>query len=121
LIDGGVVVAGGSDHMIRFDSRKAINPYHPFFGMWMAITRKGADGAVLTPAQRITRMEALKLWTINGAFTSFEEKVKGSIEPGKLADFVVISKAYLTCPEDEIKDIEAVLTVVDGRAVFGKL
>jgi len=121
MIDGGILVAGGSDHMIRFDSRNAINPYHPFFGMWMAITRKGSDGSVLTPAQRITRMEALEMWSINGAWLSFEEKLKGSIEPGKLADFVVITKDYLNCPEDEIKDIEPLLTVVDGKTVFGKL
>ncbi len=118
LLDEGVMVAGGSDHMIRFDSREAINPYHPFFGMWMAVTRRTADGSVLNPEQRIRREEALRLWTLNAAYLSFEENIKGSIEPGKLADFVVISKDFLTCPEDEIKDIEALLTVVDGREVY---
>jgi predicted amidohydrolase YtcJ len=118
MLDEGIIVAGGSDHMIRFDARKAINPYHPFFGMWMAITRRTADGSVLNPEQRITRLEALRLWTLNAAYLSFEENLKGSIEPGKLADFVVISKDYLECPEDEIKDIEALLTVVDGREVY---
>lgn len=118
LLDEGIIVAGGSDHMIRFDSHHAINPYHPFFGMWMAITRRTVDGSVLGPEQRISREEALRLWTLNAAYLSFEENIKGSIEPGKLADFVVISKDYLTCPEDAIKDIEAVLTVVDGREVY---
>jgi predicted amidohydrolase YtcJ len=118
LIDAGIVVAGGSDHMIKFDSRDAINPYHPFYGMWMAITRKTVDGAVLGPEQRVTRDEALRMWTVSGAYDSFDEAVKGSIEPGKLADFVVISKDYLTCPEDEIKDIEALMTVVDGKVVY---
>ncbi len=118
LLDEGLIVAGGSDHMIRFDAREAINPYHPFFGMWMAITRRTADGSVLNPEQRIRREEALWLWTLNAAYLSFEETIKGSIEPGKLADFVVISKDFLTCPEDEIKDIEALLTVVDGREVY---
>lgn len=117
LFDEGVIVAGGSDHMIRFDSRNAINPYHPFFGMWMTITRRAADGSVLNPEQCIRREEALKMWTLNAAYLSFEEKIKGSIEPGKLADFVVISKDYLTCPVDEIKDIEALETVVDGKVV----
>jgi predicted amidohydrolase YtcJ len=118
IIDAGLTAVGGSDHMIRFDSRAAINPYHPFYGMWMAITRKTTSGAVLNPEQRISREEALRMWTINGAYGMFEEKVKGSIETGKLADFVVISKDYLTCPEDEIRNIEALETVVDGKVVW---
>jgi predicted amidohydrolase YtcJ len=118
LVDAGLVVAGGSDHMIRFHPHEAINPFHPFYGMWMAITRKTAGGAVVNPEQRVTREEALRMWTINGAYNSFEETRKGSIEPGKLADFVVISKDYLTCPVDEIKDIEALRTVVDGKVVY---
>jgi predicted amidohydrolase YtcJ len=121
LIDSGLVVVGGSDHMIKFDPRESLNPYHPFFGMWMAITRKTVDGQVVNPEQRITREEALRLWTINGAYNSFEEKIKGSIEPGKLADMIVISKDYLTCPEDEIKDIEVLMTMVDGKVVYGGL
>lgn len=118
LFDKGIVVAGGSDHMIRFDSRHAINPYNPFFGMWMAITRKTVSGAVQGAEQTITRDQALRMWTLNGAYLSFEENSKGSIEPGKLADLVVISKDYLHCPVDEIRDIEALLTVVDGRVVY---
>lgn len=118
MIAAGLVVAGGSDHMIRFDARNAINPYHPFFGMWMAITRRTTDGAVLGPGETVTREQALRMWTLNGAWLSFEEKTKGSIEPGKLADLVVVSKDYLHCPVDDIKDIEALLTVVGGREVF---
>ena len=121
LFDAGVIVAGGSDHMLGFDARQAINPYHPFFGMWMSVTRQGADGIVLEPEQRISRNEALRMWTINAAYLSFDEKVKGSIEPGKLADFVVISKDFISCPEDEIKDIEALRTVVDGKIVYDRL
>jgi predicted amidohydrolase YtcJ len=119
LLDAGIVVAGGSDHMIRFDSRKAINPYNPFFEMWMAITRRTIDGATFHPEQAVTRLEALRMWTLNGAYLSFEERSKGSIEPGKLADMVVISKDFLACPVDEIKDIEALVTVVDGKVVYG--
>lgn len=118
LLDAGVVVAGGSDHMLRFDPRQSINPYHPFFGIWMAITRQTVDGTVLNPEQRIDRREALRMWTLNAAYLSFEEKTKGSIEPGKFADLVVISKDFLACPVDEIKDIETLLTVVDGKVVF---
>jgi predicted amidohydrolase YtcJ len=104
--------------MIRFDSRTAINPYNPFFGMWVAITRKTTDGSVLGPEQTITREQALRMWTINGAYLSFEEASKGSIEAGKLADMVVISKDILRCPVDEIRDIEALLTMVDGKVVY---
>jgi predicted amidohydrolase YtcJ len=118
LLNAGVVVAGGSDHMIRFDSRTAINPYNPFFGMWMAITRKGVDGSVIGPEQTVTREQALRMWTLNGAWMTFDEKTKGSIEPGKVADLVVISKDFLTCPVDEIKDIDALLTVVGGKVVY---
>jgi predicted amidohydrolase YtcJ len=119
MFNAGIVVAGGSDHMIRFDSRKAINPYNPFFEMWMAITRRTVDGAIFHPEQAVTRMEALRMWTLNGAYLSFEERSKGSIEPGKLADMVVISKDFLACPVDQIKDIEALTTIVDGRVVYG--
>ncbi len=121
LIDAGIVVVGGSDHMIRLDARDALNPYHPFFGMWMAVTRRTVDGRVLNPEQRVTREEALRMWTINGAYGTFEEQTKGSIEPGKLADMVVISKDYLTCPEDEIKQIDALATIVGGKVVYGRL
>ncbi len=116
--DAGVVVAGGSDHMIKFDSKSAINPYHPFFGMWMVITRETSDGTVFNPEERITREQALRMWTLNPAYNSFEEEVKGSIEPGKFADLTIISKDYLTCPEDEIKDIEALVTIVGGKVVY---
>ena len=118
LFQAGVVVAGGSDHMIRFDDRNAINPFNPFFGMWMAITRKTTDGATLGAEQTITREQALRMWTLNGAWLSFEEKSKGSIEPGKLADMVVISKDFLHCPVDEIKDTNALMTIVGGRVVY---
>jgi predicted amidohydrolase YtcJ len=120
LLDAGLVVAGGSDHMVRLDPRQATNPYHPFLGMWIAVTRQTHKGTVLVPEERITRLEALRMWTLNAAWMTFEEERKGSIEPGKLADFVVISKDLLTCPEAAIKDIEAVLTVVDGREVYRK-
>jgi len=121
LFDAGIVVGGGSDHMVRIDPRQATNPYQPFLGMWIAVTRKMVDGAVLNPEQRITRMEALKMWTWNSAYLMFAEKDQGSIEPGKLADLAVITKNYATCPEDEIKDIEALQTVVGGKIVYDRL
>jgi predicted amidohydrolase YtcJ len=118
FFDAGVVVAGGSDHMVRLDPRLSTNPYHPFFGMWMAITRKTVDGSVINPEQRLNREQALRMWTTNAAYLSFDERNKGSIEPGKLADLIVVAKDFLECPEDEIKDIEPLLTVVDGKVVY---
>ena len=87
----------------------------------MSITRRTADGATLEAKQGVTREEALRMWTWNAAFLSFDEDKKGSIEPGKLADFTVITKDYLTCPVDEIRDIEATATVVGGRVVYGRM
>ena len=118
LFDAGIVVAGGSDHMVKFDSREAINPYNPFFGMWMAVTRRAADGAVYNPEQKITREQALSMWTLNAAYLSFDEDVKGSLEPGKYADFAVIDRDILTCPEDEIRAIEVLETVLGGETAY---
>lgn len=117
-LDAGVLPAGGSDHMIGHDKNKAVNPYNPFLGMWTAVTRKTNRGRVLHPEERITREEALKMYTIWAAYRQFAEKAKGSIEPGKLADIIVIDRDYLTCPEDEIGRIEPVMVVLDGKVVF---
>jgi predicted amidohydrolase YtcJ len=84
----------------------------------MAITRRMIDGNVLNPEQRISRFDALKMWTLNNAYLMFAEKDSGSIGPGKLADMVIISKDFATCPEDDMKSIEALKTVVGGRVVF---
>ena len=70
------------------------------------------------PEEKITRAEALKTHTIWGAYMEFTEKAKGSLEAGKLADLVVIDRDYLTCPEDQIKDIEPVMVVVDGKVAW---
>ncbi|MBM3748282.1 MAG: amidohydrolase family protein, partial [Acidobacteria bacterium] len=77
-------------------------------------------GKVLHPAERITRGEALKTYTIWAAHRQFSEQHKGSLETGKLADLVVIDRDYMTCPEDQIKDIEPVMVVLDGKIVHQK-
>jgi hypothetical protein len=118
MLEMGIVTAGGSDHMIRFDSRDSINPYNPFWGMWMAITRQTSDGSVFLPEQRITREQALRMWTLNAAWLTFEENQKGTLEPGKLADLVVIGDDFLACPVDRIKDLQARITLVGGKEVF---
>jgi predicted amidohydrolase YtcJ len=86
--------------------------------MWTSVTRKTIRGAVLHPEERITREEALKTYTIWGAYRQFSEKSKGSIEAGKLADLVVIDRDYLKCSDDEIAKIQPMITVLDGSIVF---
>lgn len=119
IFDSGVVVGGGSDHMQRIGSLRSVNPYNPFLGMWIAVTRqpRRMDGP-LRPEQRLTRAEALRLYTINNAFLTFEEAQKGSLEPGKLADFVILNQDLLECPEDAMKDITVAATYVGGKRVF---
>lgn len=120
-LDAGILLSGGSDHMIGHDKNHAVNPYNPFLNMWTAVARKTITGEVLHPEQRITREEALRMHTIWPAYFQFEEKAKGSLEPGKLADLVVIDRDYLTCPEDEIRQIEPLATMVEGKVVAGAL
>ncbi len=117
-LDAGIVVAAGSDHMIGHDKNRAVNPYNPFFSMWIEIARRTSHGDVLVPEEKITRAEALKTHTIWAAYLQFSEKQKGSIETGKLADLVVIDRDFLTCPEDQIKSIEPVMTILDGKIVY---
>jgi predicted amidohydrolase YtcJ len=117
-LNAGVKIAGGSDHMIRWDKNHAINPYNPFLSMWTAVTRKTDRGEVLYPEECITREEALKMHTTWAAYLQFSEKAKGSIETGKLADMVVIDRDYLTCPVEEIKDIEPLATIIGGKMAY---
>jgi predicted amidohydrolase YtcJ len=118
LVDAGVMFAGGTDHMTGWDKNTAVNAYNPFLGMWIAITRKTMQGEVLHPEQRLTRQEALKMYTIWSAYMHHSEKERGSIEAGKLADMVVIDRDYLTCPEDQIRQIEPVMTILEGRIAY---
>jgi predicted amidohydrolase YtcJ len=118
LAKAGVLFAGGSDHMIGWDKNNAINAYNPFLGMYAAITRKTSQGVVLTPEEKLTREQALRMYSNWGALLNHAEKERGSVESGRLADLVVIDRDYLTCPEEQIKDIQAMLTIVEGRIVY---
>jgi predicted amidohydrolase YtcJ len=116
--NAGIVLAGGSDHMIGFNKDTAINAYNPFLSMWITVTRRMSNGAVLYPEERLTRQEALEMYTTWPAYMQFNEHNRGSIEAGKLADMVVIDRDYLTCPEDQIKDIQPVMTIVNGQIAY---
>lgn len=119
LYEHGVTVGGGSDHMQKVGSLRAVNPYNPWLGMWIALTRLPRGGnEPLHPEQVITREQALRLYTINNAFLMFDEANRGSLEPGKLADFILLDRDYLTCPVDEIQDIQVQQTWLGGRQVF---
>jgi hypothetical protein len=106
LIDKGVRVAGGSDC-------PADSTMSPLWGIQSAVTRHG-----FAPAERTTTREALSLYTINSAFASFEEKSRGTIEVGKLADLVVLSDDPLTASPDQLSDIKVEMTLVDGKVVY---
>ena len=119
LFEQGVIVGGGSDHMQKFGSIRSINPYNPFLGMWITLTRQPRWAErPLHPEQVISREQALRLYTTNNAFVMFAEKEKGSIEVGKLADFIVLDRDYMTCPIDEVADINVRQTFVAGKQVF---
>jgi predicted amidohydrolase YtcJ len=118
LLDAGVVVNGGSDHMVKWDADASINPYNPFLAMWTIVTRTTERNSVIMPGEAITREEALSMYTINNAYATFEESIKGSIEPGKLADLAILSDDLLDCPVDRIREIESEITMVGGKIVY---
>src|SRR5690606_34636603 len=110
FIDAGVVVTNGTD--------APVEDVDPLASFYASVARRTADGPVFTPAPKMTRMEALESYTINNAYAAFEEEIKGSITPGKLADIVVLSKDIMTIPEEEILTTEVVYTIVGGEVLY---
>jgi predicted amidohydrolase YtcJ len=110
----GIMFAGGSDGPISYHAE-------PLVEIYGEVTRGTGWGGKLGPNQGIGRADAIRSVTINGAFTTFEEKAKGSIEPGKYADFVVLSGDILTVPAEKIRDLKVLATVLGGRTVYGSL
>jgi len=121
-LEAGVRVAGGSDHMIGFDKNTAVNPYNPFFQMWMAVTRERANAAPLyAEEEAISREDALRMHTVWAAEMQHAEHERGSIEVGKLADLVVIDEDFLAMPAEKIRDIEPHMTILEGQVVYRRL
>jgi len=113
FLNNGVKIAGGSDAPVESEN--------PFFGIYAAITRqdqKGWPEGGWHPEQRLTREEALKLFTIDAAFAAFEEDIKGSLKEGKLADMVIIDQDIMSIPASEIFKIKPVMTIVGGKIVY---
>ncbi|MGZ6124139.1 MAG: amidohydrolase [Myxococcales bacterium] len=106
LIDAGAVVTDGTDTPVE-----DVDPIPSFYG---AVSRRTKDGTVFVPEQRVSREEALRAYTLNNAYAAFEEKEKGSLSPGKLADIAVLSRDILTVPEEEIPSARVDLTVLGG-------
>lgn len=113
LLDNNARVAFGSDWFVA--------PPTPLEGIYAAVTRRTLDGAHpggWVPEQKITVEEALRAYTAGGAFASYEERDKGTLEPGKLADFVIIDRDLTTIPPETIREARVMLTVVGGQVVF---
>lgn len=113
FIDAGVKVCFGSDWSVA--------PLDPIMGIYAAVTRRTLDekrpeGWI--PEQKLTVEEAIKCYTINNAYASFEENIKGSIEPGKLADLVVLNGDILTMDPAKIRDVRVDMTVFDGNVIY---
>jgi len=110
LMKSGAIIANGTDVPVE-----RINPMASFYA---SVSRKTHDGSVFFPEQRMSRAEALKSYTWNGAFAAREESLKGSITVGKLADITVLSRDIMTVPEDEIPSTIAVYTIVGGKVAY---
>ena len=110
LLEAGVTVAGSSD--------APVTDYRPLFGIEQAMTRATMSGDVCGPGERVDLNTAIRMHTINGAYASFEEDRKGSIEVGKLADLTMLSADLRSLPPDEMRDLPVAATLVQGRVVY---
>ncbi len=110
LLDLGTIICNGTDSPVE-----DVDPIPNFYA---TVTRKTKDGTAFYPEQKMTREEALRSYTINGAYATFEENIKGSLTPGKVADIVVLSKNILTVPENEILNAKVLYTIIGGKIVY---
>lgn len=110
-LDAGLPVSSGTD--------APVVPYPPLWTIYHFITRDTIAGGVLGSAQRVSREDALRMATINNAWLNMEERTKGSIEPGKFADLIILNEDPLTCPEPRLRDAKVLMTMVGGKVVAG--
>jgi predicted amidohydrolase YtcJ len=110
LIDSGAIVCNGTD--------VPVEDVDPIANFRASVTRKLADGSVFYPGQRMTRLEALRSYTVNAAYAAFEEPIKGSLAVGKLADVTVLTRDILTIPDDELPGAKVAYTIVGGKVIY---
>jgi len=110
LMDAGAIIPIGTD--------VPVEPIDPMANFFAAVTRKLKDGTTFFPGQKMTREEALRSYTANGAYAAFEAGLKGSLAPGKLADITVLSRDIMTCPEDDIPGTEVLYTIIGGKVLY---
>lgn len=115
LLKSGATIINGTD--------APVEPLNPIASFYAAVTRKTLKGEPkggYEPEQKMTRVQALRTYTINPAYGAFEESIKGSIEPGKLADFTIFTHDLMTIPEDSILHAEVFMTIVGGKIGYKK-
>src|SRR5258707_12064043 len=110
----GLHVAGGTDS-------DQVAPYKPFLSLRLLLDGKVIDGTPMRGPQELPdREEALRMYSLNSAWFTFDETKRGSLEPGKYADLAVLSDDYLTVPVEQVGDLHSVLTIVGGKVVYGR-
>ena len=116
LFDAGVKAGGGSDHMQKIGPLRSVNPYDPFLGMWITLTRKAKWlDQPIHPEQALNREEMIRYYTINNAWLMRAEDQIGSLEPGKRADFIILDRDLLTCCVDDVPETQVLSTWLDGE------
>jgi predicted amidohydrolase YtcJ len=113
LLESGIAMGAGTDSGV-------VGALDPWLAIYFMVTGKDAGGEVIIPGEQIGRLDALRLYTAANAWFNFEENHVGSIEAGKLADLAVLDRPYLTIADEEIKQVQSLLTLVDGRAVHAR-